>query len=109
MTPNSITLKEYLRQVGVALGGAFLKQPAQLVAQMTMELEVEQQTGAGKCERTLQRNGYRYRTWGTPAGETPLRMPKLRQGSYLPSLMKPPRRAEQALSQKHAIAIYTAS
>jgi transposase-like protein len=96
-----MTLQEYLRQVGVELDGDFLKQAAQLVAQMTMELEVEQQIGAGKYERTperkTQRNGYRERPWETRVGEIPLQIPKLRRGSYFPSLLEPRRRAEQAL------------
>ncbi len=35
--------------------------------------------------------------WETRVGEIPLRIPKLRTGSYFPSLLEPRRRAEQAL------------
>ncbi len=45
----------------------------------------------------FQRNGYRERVWETRVGEIPLRIPKLRTGSYFPSLLEPRRRAEQAL------------
>jgi putative transposase len=90
-----------LRKAGIDLDGDFLAQAAGLVAQVTMELEVEQQIGAAKhartATRTTQRNGYRERSWATRAGEIPLRIPKLRQGSYFPSLLEPRRRAEQAL------------
>jgi len=43
------------------------------------------------------RNGYRHRTWDTRVGTIDLRIPKLRQGSYFPSLLEPRRRAEKAL------------
>jgi len=101
MTEISMTVGEYLRKAGIDLDGDFLAQSAAIVAQATMELEVAQQIGAAKHERTparqTQRNGYRERSWATRAGDIPLRIPKLRQGSYFPSLLEPRRRAEQAL------------
>lgn len=66
-----------------------------------MELEVSHQIGAERYERsdtrTTQRNGYRERPWETRVGEIELHIPKLRHGSYYPSLVEPRRRAEQAL------------
>ena len=57
--------------------------------------------GAGHGERTPERlthrNGYRSRAWATRAGEIELQIPKLRQGSYLPSFVEPRKRGEQAL------------
>lgn len=101
MTDISMTVREYLRKAGIDLDGDFLAQAAGLVAQAMMELEVTQQIGAAKHERTperqTQRNGYRERNWATRVGDIPLRIPKLRQGSYFPSLLEPRRRAEQAL------------
>jgi len=101
MTEISMTVREYLRKAEIDLDGDFVQQAAQLMAQAAMELEVEQQIGAARHERTLarktQRNGYRERGWETRAGEIPLRIPKLRQGSYFPSLLEPRRRAEHAL------------
>jgi len=101
MTEISMTVGEYLRKAGIDLDGDFLAQAASLVAQATMELEVTQQIGAAKhartSERQTQRNGYRERSWATRAGDIPLRIPKLRQGSYFPSLLEPRRQAEQAL------------
>jgi putative transposase len=101
MTELSMTVGEYLRKAGIDLDGDFLAQAASIVAQATMELEVTQQIGAARHERTLarqtQRNGYRERSWATRAGDIALRIPKLRQGSYFPSLLEPRRRAEQAL------------
>jgi len=66
-----------------------------------MELEVSRKIGAQRHERTAERvtyrNGYRHRTWDTRVGTIDLRIPKLRQGSYFPSLLEPRRRAEKAL------------
>ena len=66
-----------------------------------MELEVREKTGAERHERSdgrkIYRNGYRTREWETRAGLLELKAPKLREGSYLPSLLEPRRRAEKAL------------
>src|SRR5690554_587010 len=57
--------------------------------------------GAAPFERTpdrvTQRNGSRLRTLTTTAGELELRIPKLRQGSFFPSLLERRRRVDQAL------------
>jgi len=57
--------------------------------------------GAGPYERSdgrkTYRNGHRQRTWETRVGEIPLQIPKLREGTYFPSLLEPRRRSEQAL------------
>jgi transposase-like protein len=69
--------------------------------QRLIELEASEQIGAGPYERTTARqtyrNGYRQRLWETRVGEIPLRIPKLRQGTYFPSLLEPCKRSEQAL------------
>lgn len=39
--------------------------------------------------RTTQRNGGRNRVLSTKAGDVEVRIPKLRQGSFLPSLLRP--------------------
>lgn len=101
MTNASVALIEYLRKIGLELDQDFLQPGLQLLTQWFIEQEVTQQIGAAKHERTLsrqtQRNGYRDRTWETRVGELDLRIPKLRQGSYFPSLLEPRRRAEKAL------------
>jgi putative transposase len=78
-----------------------LREGVRLLAEALMELEVSEQVGAGRYERTPERktyrNGYRERVWETRVGQIPLRIPKLRQGSYFPSLLEPRRRAERAL------------
>ena len=101
MTNSNMTLLEYLRKVGVDPEGDFLQEGAQLVAQLTIELEAEEIIGAGRYERSPNRknhrNGHRERVWETRVGELPLRIPKLREGTYFPSLLEPRRRAEKAL------------
>jgi putative transposase len=94
-------LKEYLTKIGLDEDADFLREGVQLLSQMLMEAEVEKQVGAGKHERTPRRsnyrNGYRERTWQTRVGEIELAIPKLRKGSYFPSLLEPRRPAEKAL------------
>lgn len=101
MTDSSMTLSEYLNKIGVDPDGDFLREGLRLLAQLTMELEVSKQVGAAKYERgpgrTTQRNGYREREWDTRVGSLALQIPKVRQGSYYPSLLEPRRRAERAL------------
>lgn len=101
MTTATIALQEYLRKLGMEQDKDFLQESVRVMSQMLMELEVQEQTGAAKHERTpdrkTQRNGYRERAWETRVGEIPLKIPKLRSGSYFPSLLEPRRRAEQAL------------
>lgn len=79
----------------------FLREAIRAMSELLMELEVNQQIGAERYERsdkrTTHRNGYRERAWQTRVGEIDLHIPKLRQGSYYPSLLEPRRRAEQAL------------
>jgi len=48
-------------------------------------------------ERTAQRNGSRPRILSTTAGDLDLRIPKLRTGSFFPSLLERRRRVDQAL------------
>ena len=101
MTEATIALREYLHKLGLEEDQDFLRESVRVMSQMLMELEVQQQTGAAWHERTperkAQRNGYRERDWQTRVGDVALQIPKLRQGSYFPSLLEPRRRAEQAL------------
>jgi transposase-like protein len=92
---------EYLRKQGVDVGGDVVREMVRVVAQELMEAELEEQIGAGRYERTVerknQRNGYRDREWDTRVGTIPLKIPKTRTGTYFPSLLEPRRRAERAL------------
>src|SRR5262245_65148242 len=97
----SVTLLEYLRKAGLGVEPDFLREAIRVMSALLMEVEVSQKAGGERYERTAERgpyrNGYRERTWATRVGEIPLRIPKLRTGSYFPSLLEPRRRAEQAL------------
>jgi transposase-like protein len=79
----------------------FLREALLVLVQAIMEAEVAGKTGAGYGERTSERltrrNGYRARPWDTRVGTLDLRIPKLREGSYFPSLLEPRRRSERAL------------
>lgn len=52
--------------------------------------------GERSDERSNVRNGYRDRVFETRLGTAELRIPKLREGSYMPSFLDPRRRWEQA-------------
>jgi len=73
----------------------------QLVLQELIELEAAGAIGAGRYERSdgrlTHRNGSRERLLSTKAGDVELRIPKLRAGSFFPSLLEPRRRIDRAL------------
>ena len=74
---------------------------AQTMYQALIDAELTAVIGAGPWERTdartAQRNGSRPRTFSTQAGDLELRIPKLRTGSFFPSLLERRRRVDQAL------------
>lgn len=71
------------------------------VLQQLIEAEATAFIGAGPHERTetrtTQRNGHRPRLLSTKAGDLALKIPKLRQGSFFPSLLERRRRIDRAL------------
>src|SRR5699024_8669988 len=73
----------------------------QKLYQELIDAEAAAFTGAARFERTpdrvTQRNGTRAKTLTTTAGQLDLRIPKLRQGSFFPSLLERRRRVDQAL------------
>lgn len=101
MTDVTMTLKELLRKHELEVDSDFLREGVQMMMQMLIELEASQQIGAGRYERApdrvTHRNGHRARMWETRVGEVPLKIPKLREGSYFPSLLEPRKRSERAL------------
>ncbi len=96
---TSMARAELLRKVNIDTD--FLREGVRMLAQALMEVEVTQQLGAGRQERTSERvgyrNGYRERTWDTRVGTIELQVPRVRDGGYIPSLLEPRRRAERAL------------
>jgi transposase-like protein len=91
-------LRKYLESDA---GSDLLAEMVKMAAELLMDAEVDVLCNAGYGERTEDRvnsrNGHRERRWDTRAGTINLEIPKLRKGSYLPSLLEPRRRAEQAL------------
>ena len=79
----------------------FLREALRVLVDGIMDAEVSAQIGAEHSERSPERvtyrNGYRNRTWDTRVGTMELHIPKLREGSYFPSLLEPRRRSEKAL------------
>jgi len=96
-----MALADLLRKAAADPGVDVLRDGVKVLAEALMALEVEQHVGAGWHERTPerqgQRNGYRERVWDTRVGTIPLRVPRVRDGSYFPSLLEPRTRAERAL------------
>jgi hypothetical protein len=96
-----MALVELFRKAGVEPDLDFLREAVRLVSQELMEAEVEAHLSAERYERSPersgQRNGYRDRTWDTRVGSIPLRVPRVRDGSYFPGLLEPRTRAERAL------------
>ena len=97
----SMALMELLRKAELDQDVDFLREGVRTLSQALMELEVSQHLGAERHERTPertgQRNGYRERQWDTRVCTIPLRVPRVRDGSYFPALLEPRRRAERAL------------
>jgi putative transposase len=78
-----------------------IRKGVELVLQALIEAEATDRIGAGRYERTetrtTQRNGHRDRLLATKAGDVELRIPKLRQGSFFPSILERRRRIDRAL------------
>jgi len=78
-----------------------IRQAAMTIYQALIEAELSSVIGAGPHERTEgrtgQRNGHRPKTIATTAGDLQLQIPKLRTGSFFPSLLERRRRVDQSL------------
>jgi putative transposase len=78
-----------------------IRQAAETIYQALIEAELASVIGAVPHERTGSRtgwrNGHRPRTVTTTAGDLELRIPKLRAGSFFPSLLERRRRVDQSL------------
>ena len=101
MVKQRMDLLELLRKRGMDGDVDFLREALRVLVDGIMDAEVSAQIGAQHGERSPERvtyrNGYRNRTWDTRVGTMELHIPKLREGSYFPSLLEPRRRSEKAL------------
>lgn len=105
MTHDHSALLDQL--VGLKDSGQFQAMTAELLRhglQELIEAELTARIGAGRYERsgerTTHRNGSRPKTVTTPAGDVQVQIPKLREGSFFPSLLERRRRIDRAL---HAV------
>ncbi len=101
MALNESALSELLGALRAGDGVDLVRELAQWALQELIEVEATERIGAARYERTgervTERNGHRPRTLSTKAGDLSLAIPKLRQGSFFPSLLEPRRRIDQAL------------
>ena len=101
MVKERMELLGLLRERGSDGGVDFLREALRVLVEGIMDAEVSARIGAEygerSPERVTQRNGHRSRAWDTRVGTMELRIPKLREGSYFPSLLEPRRRSELAL------------
>ena len=101
MAKDRMNVLELLRKEAPDADLDFLREGLRVLIQAVMEAEVATKTGASfgerSSERITYRNGYRTRPWDTRVGTLDLQVPKVREGSYFPSLLEPRRRSERAL------------
>jgi putative transposase len=101
MALSQSVLSELLDAFRAGEGVDLIRDAVRIVLQELIELEATEEVGAGRYERTdtrvTDRNGSRPRLLATQAGDVELRIPKLRKGSFFPSILEPRRRIDQAL------------
>jgi len=96
-----MALAELLREAEADPSVDVLREGVRVLSQALLEVEVSQHRQAEQYERTGERtghrNGYRERSWDPRVGTIDLKVPRVRDGSYSPSLLEPRKRAERAL------------
>ena len=101
MAMSQSAVSELLEAFRSGEGVNLIHDAVQAALQDLIEAEATSVVGAGRyertTERTTQRNGSRPRTLTTTAGDLRLRIPKLRKGTFFPSILEPRRRIDQAL------------
>jgi putative transposase len=94
-------LSELLEVFRTGDGVDLIRESVRVVMQELIEAEATERIGAAPYERTesrvTERNGHRSRVLSTKAGDVDLRIPKLRNGSFFPTILEPRRRIDQAL------------
>jgi putative transposase len=94
-------LSELLEAFRAGDGVDLIRDSVRVALQELIEIEATERIGAAPYERTpdrvTERNGHRPRMLTTKAGDVELRIPKLRKGSFFPSILEPRRRIDQAL------------
>jgi putative transposase len=101
MTHHDFDLSEVLSALQSDESGDLVRQMVSFLYQALIDAEATDVVQAERHERTLarttQRNGARSRTLTTKASDVELKIPKLRKGSFFPSVLERRRRIDQAL------------
>lgn len=95
-------LSELLEAFRTGDGVDMIRESVRTVLQELVEFEAAGVIGAQRYERTedrvTERNGTRPKLVTTKAGDIEVKIPKLRKGSFFPSILEPRRRIDQALA-----------
>ena len=106
MTQDHSALLVQLDALKSADSGAVFAELIRAGLQALIEAEATEVIGAGFYERaggrTVHRNGHRPKAVSTTAGDIEVQIPKLRAGSFFPSLLERRRRIDKAL---HAVIV----
>lgn len=101
MALSQSALSELLDAFRTGDGVDMIRESVRTVLQELVEFEAASVIGADRYERSddrvTERNGTRAKLLTTKAGDIELRIPKLRKGSFFPSILEPRRRIDQAL------------
>jgi putative transposase len=101
MALDQSALLEVLEALKAAEVDDRIRQAAETIYQALIEAELSSVIGAIPHQRTdartAHRNGHRPRVLASTAGDLELRIPKLRSGSFFPSLLERRRRVDQSL------------
>jgi putative transposase len=104
MALDQSALLELTDALRSADGGEVMRRLLHAMLQAVIDAEATAHIGAGPHERTetrtTQRNGTRDKLVATTAGDLTVQIPKVRSGSFFPSLLAPRRRIDVAL---HAV------
>lgn len=101
MTLPQSAVSDLLDALRAGEGVDLVRESVRMVLQELIETEAAQVIGAARYERapgrTTERNGSRPKLLTTKGGDVTVAIPKLRQGSFFPSVLEPRRRIDQAL------------
>ena len=100
MTITNSDLNQLLDAVRAGGDIDVVRRGVELMLQALIDAEATARIGAERFERsenrTTQRNGSRDRQLSTKAGDVDLKIPKLRQGSFFPSILERRRQIDRA-------------
>ena len=104
----SVLIQEVVSDPDLAHDDVF-RRLLQAGLQDLIDAEATAEIGAGPYERSSKRsnrrNGKRPKKLATTAGEVDLAIPKLRQGSFFPSLLHPRRRVDKAQMRRDLLRV----